>query len=1100
MANTATINEMVGDRYQLLDALGKGGMGVVYRAFDRLTRQAVALKRVATRDAKDDVNPRDTMNIRLALANEFQLLASLHHPHIIDVLDYGFDGDKQPYFAMTLLDQPQPVTRAALGQPLNIKLKYWVEMLQALAYLHRRGIVHRDLKPDNVLVSASGQLYVLDFGLAVLRETQDPESDISGTLAYMAPEVLSGGSVSEASDLYAVGVMAYELLSGQHPYNIESPGQLVQDILLKPVDLSLIDTDEKLIPIVHRLLAKSPTDRYHDVYDVLRELVEATEYPLPRESVAIRESFLQAARFVGRERELQQLSESLNQAIEGQGNTWLVGGESGVGKSRLLNELRTQALVQGALAIYGQGVEGGGFFYQLWREPLRRLVLSVDLSPLDASILKQIVPDIGELLGRDISDAPEMEGAAGQQRLLETIVSVFQKHKQPTLLILEDLQWTTESMEVLKVLIPVTQNLPLLIVATYRDDERPDLPDTLPGSLSMRIGRLTDEEITRLSESMLGAQGREPHVVALLTRETEGNVFFLVEVVRVLAEEAGGLRDIGNVTLPVRVLAGGMQQVVQRRLSRIPAAARALLDVAAIAGRFLDLELLKQIQPDVDMDDWLITCSSAAVIDNLDEQWRFAHDKLRQGVLTALPAEKRPVLHRQVAEALATIHTHNQEEYAAFIADHYEQAGDLAQAATWFVRAGQHGQETYAPGAAIDYYQKALSFWKAGVDTSESSRLEVYEGLGKMLNWQGQYTQAIEVFQNMRVAAEAAGDIVAQSRAWYRIAEARVRQGDFRGTVEDASKAEALARSVGARLELSMALWMEGWAKFRLGESREVLPLGEEVLAITTELDHQHQMAQTANLIGVAHYTLGNYAESERYFAQAMEGFQRVADRGPAMALMNNLGVLAAARGDYDTAFNRYQNALSVAREIGNRDAEMVYLANLGGARVGLGDYQTAESELKLVIKSVENTGLSELSEIYRFLAEAYLGQGKVQGAQEAAQQALVLGFKVESLEYIAIAWRVLGQVASRLASPIVIDKGGDSQSYDAVTCFTESQRICQETGMEGERARTLRAWASHELQHGDRVKGTTLWQEAREIFTRLNANHEVERMGELPS
>ncbi|HLY28295.1 MAG TPA: serine/threonine-protein kinase, partial [Aggregatilineales bacterium] len=210
---------LINERYLIQNPIGKGGMGIVYRATDRLSGQNIALKQVID-PAADSVLSSTSRSIdkRLALAQEFQLLASLRHPHIISVLDYGFDAQRLPYFTMDLLENPVTVTEYCLDLSTDGKLQALVDILQALKYLHRRGILHRDLKPANILV-ANGQLKVLDFGLAIVHEQhQGDKTSTSGTLAYMAPELLTGNSASESSDLYAVGVVAYELFSGRHPF------------------------------------------------------------------------------------------------------------------------------------------------------------------------------------------------------------------------------------------------------------------------------------------------------------------------------------------------------------------------------------------------------------------------------------------------------------------------------------------------------------------------------------------------------------------------------------------------------------------------------------------------------------------------------------------------------------------------------------------------------------------------------------------------------------------------------------------------------------------------------------------------------------------
>ena len=557
---------IIANRYLLQQKLGQGGMGVVYRAMDRLTGTPVALKYVMVRQEQLEFTTMvsgSSLDLRLALAQEFKTLASLRHPNIISVVDYGFEDD-QPFFTMELLEAPQELNDYGEHQSFDVKIDLLAQTLRALSYLHRRGILHRDLKPGNVLVTKDGALKVLDFGLAVEAKAAR-EGSIGGTLAYVAPEVLIGQQpASPASDLYALGVMAYELFAGMYPFTYSSTEDLIHKLLFEPPDLSKLQVDARIATIIGRLLAKKPEDRYPSVAAVVEALGQVV--PLQIDSAASRESFLQAARFVGREMELNVLSGALDKAFKGQGGAWLIGGESGVGKSRLLDEVRVLAMVQGILVLRGQGIAEGGLSYQLWRDIARRLPLYVDLSDQEASVLKEIVPDIAQLLGRDVLDAPELDGSAAQQRLISNLVSALTRLEQPTLILLEDLHWLRESMEVLKALLPLLPERALLVIGTYRDDEQPLLPQALTGARALRLGRLTRENTAALAESMLGEAGKQEQIVSFLQQQTEGNTFFLVEVVRVLAEDAGGLEQIGLHTLPVQVFAGGIERVVREVL------------------------------------------------------------------------------------------------------------------------------------------------------------------------------------------------------------------------------------------------------------------------------------------------------------------------------------------------------------------------------------------------------------------------------------------------------------------------------------------------------------------------------------------------------
>ncbi|MFP2934709.1 AAA family ATPase, partial [Pyxidicoccus sp. 3LG] len=288
---------------------------------------------------------------------------------------------------------------------------------------------------------------------------------------------------------------------------------------------------------------------------------------------------------------------------------------------------------------------------------LRWLSILTTLEEREASVLKPLVPDIEGLLGRSVPDPVELGAEMAQARLLQVVEDVFSRLEQPTVVILEDLHWARgESLHLLSRLATCASGLRLLLLGSYRDDEAPALPSELPGLELLRLPRLDAAEITILSQSMIGTPGARPHLVELLRRETEGNPFFLVEVVRALAEEAGGLDRLGEMALPERVFAGGVRKLVNRRLEKVPASSRDLLRVAAIYGRHVDVALLRQVVPGVDVERWLTDCAAAAVLDVADGRWRFAHDKLREGVLEELPAGERPGLHRRVAEAMEAAH------------------------------------------------------------------------------------------------------------------------------------------------------------------------------------------------------------------------------------------------------------------------------------------------------------------------------------------------------------------------------------------------------------------------------------------------------------
>ncbi len=744
-------------------------MGIVYLASNRLNGQLVALKRVhaassefdslssAELDSATQVNsqgPGESVSIRTALAREFQLLASLHHPNIVGVLDYGFDKLQNPFFVMEVLESPQTIVEAGEDKSIKHKINLLVQLLQALVYLHRRNILHRDIKPSNVLV-VNNQVKLVDFGIA---EMADANPRLAGTLHYMAPEMYLGSPPSIESDLYAVGVVAFELMTRRLPHQSTSRTQFLGSLLgdsaddtLPPdildmlsgfgganaeavnSDMDMLDliTSEPGQPagevgqVVKRLLARAPEDRYHDALHVIRDLSALIQEAMPAETSATRESFLQAAEFIGREEELEKLSRALTKAERKNGSVWLIAGESGVGKSRLAREVRINALVRSARVVRNQGVTERAANYSLWNPIVRALCLEVELEDSVVSSLKEIAPDIESLLQRTVPKQAGLPPQVVQARLHAAVATLLSMQQQLTVILLEDLQWAgSESLELLAYLSPLVQKMSVVIVGNYREDEATDELRALPAAHHMRLGRLQEKQIARLCESMLGEAGHNPELVKYLKRQTEGNVFFLVETVRALAEQAGELNRIGHQALPEEILTGGIERIIQRRLLQVPAEFSPLLDLAAVAGRRLDLALLERSSGRRDLAGFLMVCANAMVLEAQQGDWQFSHDKIREWIITQQTEAETRRLHQLVAETITALYPEDASHNAA-LGYHWDKADFPEKAYGYYMKAGAAAARLFAVIEARAHYSAALAILTRVTDSPEVRRQRV---------------------------------------------------------------------------------------------------------------------------------------------------------------------------------------------------------------------------------------------------------------------------------------------------------------------------------------------------------------------------------------
>ncbi len=989
-------------RYILLEKLGAGAMGAVFRTHDVLTDNVVALKRVILSEERSTpINPDDSsFDLRLALAREFRTLASLRHPHVIHVLDYGFDLTQQPYYTMDFMDKAHTLLDEGQDQTLEFQIALLVQMLQALAYLHRRGIIHRDLKPANVLVS-SGVVKVLDFGLsASVQDVADhADGNIVGTLAYMPPELFHGEPPSAAGDLYAVGVMAYELLAGRHPFMAADGTLQLSHVLFNQPDLSLLNnlsangtvsyddgkTDLSIATVIGRLLSKKPTERYQHAAQVIHDLSHVLHQQQPVENEAIRESFLKAAKFVGRDHEFGVLEQALHQTRSGEGAAWLVGGESGVGKSRLLEELRIHALVSGTLVLRGQAEASGAVPYQLWRTPLRRLLLATDISDVDAGILKDLVPDMDQLVGRVIPASVPLEGMAYQQRLFGTIVSLFQRQTTPILLLLEDIQWSLESLDIVQLLTGIVQEQRLLIVASYSLDEHPDLPSRLPNMQTMKLKRLSASGIAELSASMLGERGQMSDVVKYLEIETEGNILFLVEVVGSLVQEAGSVEDIGRMTLPQNLMSGGIQRIISQRLNRVPPASQRLLQFAALFGRELDLDVLALLKDDQNMEEWLTICANTNVIEIHDEVWNFSHRRVQQITLASILPSELPLFQRRAAEALEQVYAHVPERAAA-IAECWQAAGDLEKDMLYTSHAGDFALQISAFDDAVAHFERALGLLDRLLEVfsmeTEESRASLLLKLGETRMYLSDYPRAQTHLEDALALYRAADDSQGIARTLAELADLLILRGDHGRAAQVCDEALERYRGLNDSVGVSRILDRLGMTHFHQGRYAEAAQLSTQSLELSRSMQDTKGIGRAVTTLGITAFAQGHYAEAMEYFKETLVLGRLSGERRKAAMALMNMGSAAGQQGDFEAAGQSFEEALNIFRAIGERRGVAMTLDNLGVVADYLKNYPLAHSYFEQSLEMAREIGNG------RGIASTLVNLGNVTRAQQQFEAA----------------------------------------------------------------------------------------------------------------
>ena len=1039
---------LLNGRYQRQEQLGEGGMGVVYRATDKLTAQEIALKQIIlpTKPHPSPIREQAT-NLKLALAREFQILATLRHPYIITVLDYGFDEAGNPFFTMPYLAQSTTILKASEFLDQIGKLKLLHQLIQALIYLHRQGIVHCDLKPSNILVN-NHQVKVVDFGLSLfVNETPIPFS--GGTPHYIAPEVWQGQPYSPASDMFAVGCLAFQLLAPEqdHPF-LSSDTFLLDELLEAEPNWHLLSVTRKIRLFLEKLLWQTPEHRLKadDALTTLRLLLG----DCPKELPAIRESYLQAATFVGRQTEMQQLKQHLKQAQAAQGTGILISGESGVGKSRLLNEFRIEALVAGFLVLRGQAIAEAGLPYQMWRDPLQQLCFSSELDALTAGTLLPLIPELPDLLGKAITPLPELNGRLSQERLFTAITNLFRQQTRPILLLLEDLQWADDSLEIVQWLMRAVQTMPLLIVATYRSDERPSLPKQLPSMNYIPLERLADEDIRTLCHKILGPVGSTPTLVTFLQQQSEGNTFFLIEIVRTLAQQAGQLQAISNLTLPDTILPAGIQSILERQLARVPPSARPLLHLAALVGRYIDIPLMTYLAGEemVVEHEWLPLLAETTILTIQEGRWLFGHDKLRQGLITQLAEQTVPTLHQQIACATERLYPEDASRAAALM-HHWHQAGQSDKEKTYALQAGQYAQKQMAYQEAITYFRRAEQLMPA-TDYQQRYQLfleqeELYHIVSQREK-QGETLDKLSTLVNHLSTAERATMALRQARYACYMSDYAQTITYAQSVIEWGQRSRRLDLVANGYEKWADALWRQGHFTEAKQRFQTSLQLAQEIgdtklvatslngLGVLAGSQRDYMVAQAyfeqslrirqeiGDLYGLS-YSLGNlgiifmlhhedYPTAKTYYEQALSWQQKIGDRSGASLNFSNLGTIVAKQGNYKQAQTYYEQALTIRQEIGDRSGAAACLNNLGGMAINLADYTLANTYLSQALLIWQ-----EIEHLYgKGMALNNLGRvafvyGDMSLAETYYQQALILRQELNLPHYRVEDWAGLAQV-----------------------------------------------------------------------------------------
>jgi class 3 adenylate cyclase len=747
-----------GGRYQIERFLGEGGRKRVFLASDtRLDRQ-VAIAVIKT----EGLDEAGLARVR----REAQAMARLgDHPNIVTVFDIGED-DGTSYLVCQYMGggSVEDLIERSGGKGIGVdeSIRIATQVASALDHAHTRGVVHRDVKPGNVWLADDGVAKLGDFGLAVAldRSRLTAEGMMLGTVAYMPPEQALGRPPDARSDLYSLGAMLYEMLTGRPPFlGDEAVAVISQHIGTAAVAPSWHNPDvpPMLEKLVLALLAKDPDGRPATATEVVEVLKQSATAPsATTASIDLRTANpldrLAGGVFVGRERELDELRGGLDDALSGRGRLVLLQGEPGIGKTRMTEELSTWAKLRGAQALIGRCYEGEGAPpYWPWVQVIRSYIHDRDAEGIasvmgpGAADIAQVVSDVRERIP-DLPTPPELEPEQARFRLFDSI-AMFLKNaarSQPLVVVLDDLHWADKpSLLLLQFLAREVRTSRLLILGTYRDVEvrrQHPLAQTLAElareqtSSRVVLRGLTEQDVARYVEMTTGS-APPAELVRTVHRETEGNPFFVSEIVRLLASE-GRLEQPASGSWSISI-PQSVREVVGRRLDQLSDSTNALLQIASVVGREFALGVVQAVSAldGVAVSEAIDEAVAARVVSETPrslDRYAFSHALIRETLYEEIPTARRIGLHRRIGEVLEMLYERAPEPHLAELAYHFLEAapgGDVGKAIAYAERAAVRAISQTAYEEATKHYRMAIEALElAPEDPARRTRLLLESG------------------------------------------------------------------------------------------------------------------------------------------------------------------------------------------------------------------------------------------------------------------------------------------------------------------------------------------------------------------------------------
>jgi predicted ATPase/tRNA A-37 threonylcarbamoyl transferase component Bud32 len=754
--------------YRLDVQIGQGGMAEVFRAFDTRLKRPVAVKRM-----RKTLLDQPTSVQRFL--REARAASALNHPNIVIIHEVGETAAGEPYIVQEFIDGR--TLRSILTEPLPVATVADIgsQVARALAAAHANGIVHRDVKPENIMVRGDGFVKVLDFGIARKVEVDATDANTKtqfetvagmmlGTPSYMSPEQVLGHTAQAPTDVFALGIVLYEMTSGRRPFVAATHvGVLASIVSDQAPSLAHVapGAPQALDHLVQRMLEKDP-GRRPSARDVERELAGVAQSAVSVSAITPP----RARATVGREAERAQLLRVYARVKGGQSVILAVTGEPGIGKTSLIEDFLHDLSARGERATVARGrcseTLAGSEAYLPILEVLDSLLHRSTGAALDATI-KTVAPtwyvQVATRTTEETSAGQlrETTPAASQERMKRELGHLLQElsRVQPLVLFIDDLHWADVStIDILNYLAGRFSDMRVLVLVSYRPS---DLALAKHPFLNIRhdlqsrglfeevgISFLTAGDVERYLALQFPRHAFAPEFVTAIHTKTEGSPLFMADLVRYLrdtgsiAEERGTWVVARSISNAPRDLPESVRGMITRKIERVDERDRRLLVAASVQGHEFDSAIIAEAS-DLDaaeVEDRLDALERVHVFvrrgdelefpdGTLTLKYQFVHVLYQNVLYASLQPTRRVTLSGKIARALTARHATEMPAAAGRLALLYETARDFASSARFFLIAANRAVSLFAFREALTLAERGLDGLKSLPDAPERQQVEL---------------------------------------------------------------------------------------------------------------------------------------------------------------------------------------------------------------------------------------------------------------------------------------------------------------------------------------------------------------------------------------